>query len=136
MRRRLKSRCGAAIVETAVCIPILIAALFAVIEFSRAMQLQQTVRQAAFNGARTGATLNGTSSSVQTAVLTYINAIGISNPTVTVSPNPLLYTSPTVTVTVSASPVTNTWLLSYFTGSGNVTATISLDREVMAISNP
>jgi Flp pilus assembly protein TadG len=134
--RRSPRRRGAALVEFAICVPILIVILFAIIEFSRAMQLQQSVRQAAFEGARVGVTLDATTTTVQTAATNNATMVGITNPTVTITPNPLLYTSPTITVTVSASPVTNTWFLKYFAGSSPISATITLDREVQWVSNP
>jgi Flp pilus assembly protein TadG len=135
-QRRSARRRGAALVEFALCVPILFTVIFAIIEFSRAMQLQQTVRQAAFEGARVGVTLDATSSAVQTAAQNNAAMVGVTNTTVTVTPNPLAYTSPTVTVTVSASPVTNSWVLKFFTGASTVSATITLDREVQAVSNP
>lgn len=133
-------RRGAAIVEFAFCVPVLITVLFAIIEFSRAVQLQQSVRQAAFEGARAGVDLDATVSSVTTAVNTNAQIFGITLSSITVSPNPLTNTgssaSPTVTVTVSASPVTNSWFLKFFTGSNALSATITLDREVQGVSNP
>jgi Flp pilus assembly protein TadG len=132
--RQLRSRRGAAAVEFALCVPALFTVLFAIVEYSRVLQIQHAVRQAAFEGARAGVALDAATSDVTTAASTIINSLGITGASVGVTPNPLAYTSPTVTVTVSAVPASNGWFVRFFTGSMSITSTISLDREVQAVS--
>ena len=136
MKRLRRPRRGVAVVEFALCVPILLVVIFAIIEFSRAMQIQQTVRQAAFEGARAGLALDAAASDATTAATSIATAAGLNSPTVTVSPNPLSYTSQTVQVTVSVSPTNNSWFMRYVLGSQQIGATITLDREVQAVSNP
>ena len=100
---------AATAVEFAVCLPVLLAFVFGILEFSRATQLQQSTRLAAFEGARAGITLDAASSDVTTAVNRVMSAVSISNFSTTVSPSPLTYTSPTVTVTVNLDPTQNAW---------------------------
>jgi Flp pilus assembly protein TadG len=135
-RRLNQDRRGAATVEFALCASILFMVFFAIIEFSRAWQLQQAVRQAAFEGARAGLTLDAATADVTTAATTIMTAAGVSNATITISPSPLVYTSPTVSVTVSANPVSNGWFSRFFVTSNNISATVSLNREVQAVSVP
>jgi Flp pilus assembly protein TadG len=137
MRRRgrfYRERRGASVVEFALCAPVLFAVLFGIIEFSRMLQIQHTVRQAALEGARAGIALDAQTSDVQTAATNITGIIGIVNPTVTISPNPLLWASTTISVTVSADPGQNGWLLWFFTAGKPVTATITMDREIQAVS--
>ncbi len=139
MRRALKpchERRGTSVVEFAVCLPVLLAFTFGTIQFSRMVQLQHTLRLAAFEGARAGVTLDSSSADVQNKVAGTLAVLGVNNPTVTITPNPLAYTSPTITVTVSADPTQNAWL-NWFPATGNpISATVTLNREVQAVSSP
>ena len=137
MRRRgryLAKRRGASVVEFALCAPVLFAVLFGIIEFSRMLQIQHTVRQAALEGARAGVALDAQTSDVQTAATNITGIIGIVNPTITINPSALSWSSQTITVTVSADPGQNGWLLWFFTAGKPVSATITMDREVQAVS--
>ena len=120
----------------AFCVPVFLVVVLALIEFSRMLQIQHTVRQAALEGARAGLTLDGSLANATTAATAITSSIGIINPTITVTPNPLSYTSPNITVTVSADPGKNGWLLRFFTAGKPVSGTITMSREVQAISSP
>ncbi|HEV3002804.1 MAG TPA: TadE/TadG family type IV pilus assembly protein [Pirellulales bacterium] len=135
-RRTAACRRGTSVVEFAFCAPVVFLVLFAVIEFSRVTQLQQSVRQAAFDGARAGVALDAATADVTNAATATATAVGISNPTVTMAPNPLTYLSPTVSVTVSTTPASNGWFLRFFNASSVISSTITLDREVQSISAP
>ena len=130
------NRSGAAAVEFALCLPVLFAFVFGILEFSRVTQLQQSVRLAAFEGARAGISLNASTTDVQTAVNKIMTATGITNYTTTITPNPLTYSSTTVTVNVSLDPTQNAWIKWYVKSNNTVDATIVLQREVQAVSVP
>ncbi|MGH7193509.1 MAG: TadE/TadG family type IV pilus assembly protein [Candidatus Saccharimonadales bacterium] len=127
-------RRGAATVELAFCLPVLFIFVFAVLEFSRNLQLHQTIREAAFEGARAGIALDASTSDVTNAATAITNISAIQNPTISVMPNPLNYNSPTVSVTVSTTPASNGWFLKFFNSSSVISATITLNREVQAVS--
>ncbi len=129
-------RRGATAVEFALCLPVLFTLLFGILEFSRVTQLQQSARLAAFEGARAGISLNATTSDVQKAVNRVMSAVVISNYTTTITPSPLTYSSSSVCVKVSLDPTTNAWF-TWFVSSGNsITASVTLLREVQAVSVP
>jgi Flp pilus assembly protein TadG len=137
MQRQIRShkeRRGASAVEFALCAPVLFAVLFAIIEYARMLQIQHTVRQAALEGARAGINIDASTSDVTTAATNITNIIGIVNPTITITPNPLLWASTTISVTVSANAGQNGWLLWFFTSGSAITATITMDREIQAVS--
>jgi Flp pilus assembly protein TadG len=137
MQRRGRSqqnRRGSSVVEFALCAPVLFAVLFGIIEYSRMLQIQHTVRQAALEGARAGINLDASTSDVSTAVTNITGVIGIVNPTVTINPNPLQWASTTITVTVSANAGQNGWLLWFFTAGSPISATITMAREINAVS--
>jgi Flp pilus assembly protein TadG len=135
-QKRLYGRRAAATVEFALCVPVLVTVLFAIIEFSRLLQLQHAVRQAALEGARTGMTIDGTAATAQIQANNILRMVGVTNGTVTISPNPIAYTSPSVSVTVSVDPAGNSWWMQFLTAGHPITATVTLGREVQAISVP
>jgi Flp pilus assembly protein TadG len=135
-QKRKTNRRGTATVEFALCLPVLLALVFGLVEFSRVTQLQQSARLAALEGARAGITLDATTSDVGAAVNRVMTAVCIPHYSTTITPNTLAYTSPSVTVTVSLDPTQNAWL-TWFTSSSNlITATVTLQREVQAVSAP
>lgn len=78
--RRWRSEDGAALIEAALTLPLLLLLSVSIIEFGRAYQVYQVVTNAAREGARV-AVLPGTSTSdVTTRVQAYLQAGQISNP--------------------------------------------------------
>ncbi len=129
-----QARRGAHIVEMALVLPILIMVVFGIIEFARANQIRQTVKQAAYEGARVGITTDATVTNVQTSANSVLSSVGITGATVTVSPNPITSTTTFVTVTVSASATANGWFMKYFTAGQAITAAVTLESENSGIS--
>lgn len=135
-QKQRQNRGGAAMVEYAICLPILLALLFGLLEFARMTQLQQTARLAAFEGARAGITLNSSTSDVKAAVNHVMSAVAVSTFTTTITPTTLGYTSPTVTVKVSVPAQANAWFHWFVPNNTTITASITLSREVQAVSSP
>ena len=133
-RRKQQARRGAHIVEMALVLPILIMVVFGIIEFARANQIRQTVKQAAYEGARVGITLDASVSNVQTAANSVLSSVGITGSTVTVTPNPISSSTQFVTVTVSTSATANGWFMKYFTAGQPIAATVTLESETSGIS--
>ena len=135
-RSSRQNRRGVALVEFAMCVSVLFLFMFAMIEFSRVLQIQHVIRQAAFEGARAAATLDATTATVQAQVNKVLSAGSLVNATTTITPNPLTYSSTTATVNISVDPAGNSWMINYVTPGHPITATITLDREVQAVSVP
>lgn len=141
IKRRIRphqnhSRCGAAAVEFACCLPVLLAFIFGILEFSRATQLQQSARLAAFEGARAGISLDAQTSDVTTAVNRVMSAVSIPHYTTTITPNPLTYNASSISVTVSMDPTQNAWFTWFLTSSNTISANVTLLREVDSVSAP
>src|SRR5258708_6413491 len=124
--RTAPRRRGATAVEMAFCVPIVLTVLFGIIEFSRILQLQQSVRQAAFEGARAGVALDAVTADVTNASTSIASIVSIKNPTITIVPTPLASASPTVSVTVSTTPASNGWFLRFFNKASVISSTITL----------
>ena len=90
MRRRMRcnQRRGAAAVEFAVVAPVFFLVVLGVIEFTRAMMVEELITNAAHEGARAGVLDGAQASDVDNAVNNYLSAAGISGATTTVSPSP------------------------------------------------
>jgi len=68
MRPHQRSRRGAAIVEAALCIPIIILLMFGTLEICAGIHLKESLTIAAFEGARTGAKRQATRAQVEQRV--------------------------------------------------------------------
>jgi Flp pilus assembly protein TadG len=109
-----RNRRGAAAVEFAIVAPIFFLMVFGLIEFGRAVMVQQVLTNAAREGARVGVLDSPTPTAglVNTTVTNYLQNAGISGATVTINP-----TEPTtagygatVTVTVQIPFKNVSWL--------------------------
>ena len=135
-RKRIGDRRGTTSVEFALCLPVLLAFVFGIFEFSRVTQLKQSTRLAAFEGARAGISINAATTDVQAAVNRVMSAVSISNFTTTITPNPLTYTSASISVTVSLDPTQNAWFTWFVHSNNTITVNVILLREVQAVSVP
>src|SRR5690242_20422982 len=78
-------RRGAALVEMAICLPVLIMIILAVIEFGRAMMVAELLNDAARVGARQAIISGTTDSTVSQTVTNFLQSTGISSQSVTVT---------------------------------------------------
>ena len=85
MRTRLHNERGAALLETAITIPIILLIAVGIFEFGRAYQTQQVLTNAAREGARTAVLPDATDAQVTTIVRNYLTSGGLKavNPVIT-----------------------------------------------------
>jgi Flp pilus assembly protein TadG len=105
-RRKPTQRWGAAVVEFAVTLPVLVVLVFGTVEISNGIFLRQALSEAAYEGARAAARPLGTQVSTQARIREVLASRGIDNETVTFSPSPNTAARGTklqVTVSVPAS---------------------------------
>lgn len=114
---------AATIVEFAVVLPILFLFLFGTIEFGRLMMVEQTLTNAAREGARLAVLEGATASQVVARVNNYLNVSGISGQTVTLNPSDPASVSvdQPVTVTVAVPYSSIAWLPGSFAGLSDLT---------------
>jgi Flp pilus assembly protein TadG len=125
------ARAGAAAVEFAVVVPVLILIVFGMIEFSRVMMVEQILTNAAREGARKGSLPGTTTSDVTTAVSNYMTNSGLSGQTTTVSPDPSTANpGDAITVTVSIPFNNVSWLpVPMFLGGKTLSASVVMAKE-------
>jgi hypothetical protein len=82
-----RKRRGTATVEFALVAPIFFMLIFGMIEFGRAVMVQQILTNASREGARVAVLDGSTGSSVRSTVTTYLSNAGISGATTTITPS-------------------------------------------------
>ncbi|MEZ6094881.1 MAG: TadE/TadG family type IV pilus assembly protein [Pirellulaceae bacterium] len=100
-RRRGNSRRGAAAVEFAMCLPLLLLLVLGAFEVCRASMLQHAAESAAYEGARAGVIPGATPQRCQDASAFILRSLGVRNFVVTTDPTNITPTSPTIHVQVS-----------------------------------
>jgi Flp pilus assembly protein TadG len=133
MRRKRSQRRGAAMVEFALISPVLLLFLVGMIEFGRAIVVQQLITNASREGARVaGYDTTSQTSTVTSAVNAYLTNVNISGATTTVTPNPPSGASDGQQVSVAVSiPYSKvSWVPSpFFLGGQTLSATCVMRRE-------
>ncbi len=108
--RQRKTRRGAAAVEFAISITILLMIVFASIEFVRLNMLRQGVEHASYMAARRGIVTGATASEVQAVAEAHLSLLGVSGATVTVDPLKITDETKIVRVDVIVPTTGNTWV--------------------------
>jgi Flp pilus assembly protein TadG len=85
MTTRLRNQRGAALLETAITLPLILLISVAIFEFGRAYQVQQVLTNAAREGARIAVLPDYTDAQVTSVVRSYMTGGGLTpiNPTIT-----------------------------------------------------
>ncbi|HUN80333.1 MAG TPA: TadE family protein [Phycisphaerae bacterium] len=129
LRRRCMRR-ASAVVETAVVAPLLILAMFGMVEVGQAYNVKQTVTLAAREGARAAALPGATQADAQAAVDASMGMAGLTGYTMTTNMAGLQPTDTQVWVKVSLpfdrASYTGTMMGG---GSYNITSTTTMRRE-------
>lgn len=101
--RHIHSRKGAVVVEAALTLPLLVIIMLCIVEYSRAIMVQQLLDNACREGARLAVQNNATATGVTNAVTAYLQKMNISGATVSVTPNPLSSSTNGQGITVAVS---------------------------------
>jgi Flp pilus assembly protein TadG len=135
-RRCRRNRQGAAAVEFAIVAPLFFLLVFGMLEFGRAIMVQQVLTNAAREGARIAVldSPNPTHDQVVNTVTSYMQNSGISGINVTMNPNEPTTASygQLVTVTVNVPFNSVSWLPApWFLGGATLTASAVMRRETV-----
>jgi len=133
--RRIRSnRRGAAVVEAAFCIPLIIILMFATLEISAGYYLKESLTIAAYEGARTGAKRRATRAQVIQRVQDILDARNVSlgdSGTIQVTPSSLesMQTLQPLTVTVTAPSAGNSAFVFNALANRTIRAEVRMARE-------
>jgi len=123
------NRRGAAVVEFAICLPVICMFVLGVIETANAIFVQQALTSAAYEAANVASAMGNTSAQGQSCATQVLNAMGVSGGTVTITPA-VTAATPTGTmieVTCSAPLGANSAIFGYFTTT-TLTAKVRMTR--------
>jgi len=125
-RARRSARRGAAAVEFAFVASVFFFFLFACIEFGRMNTVRQTANNAAYEAARKCIVPGATNAEGVAAAQAVLDAVGIRNATIAVTPATIVSTTPNVTVQVTVPLRDNLWVQPLFLGGITVGSTCTL----------
>lgn len=139
MKKKTQSRTGATTVEFALTIPILFLIVFGGLELGRASMLGHTADHAAYVAARQAIVPGANVDDVRQRAIDHLNAHGIRDYEIEVSPETITHETTLVDVRVSFPLSTNSFVLpEYVTGdlSGNCQLITERPPALMAVSLP
>lgn len=117
-KRSTEPRYGAAAVEFAIAISVLLMIIFASIEFARMNMVKHSIEHASYLAARHGIITGAKVSDVKSAAEFHLDVIGVSGETVTVSPSNIDDDTTVIEVTIDVPMTGNTWISpAYFGGT-------------------
>jgi Flp pilus assembly protein TadG len=124
------NRKGAAIVEFAVTLPIILLIVFATIELCCCYSIQQALKVAAYQGCRVGLSSESTQEIVERQTKFVLEARKINDFSISISQDPTQLTQGEfLTVQVNAPTETNLPFTNWIVGSRNLSASVSMMTE-------
>jgi Flp pilus assembly protein TadG len=123
------NRAGAAIVELALTLPIILFLLTCLLEFSRALMLKQTVDSAAYEGARAAVVVGSTPQAARDSVDALMKATRLKQWVTDIDPLVFDNQTSTVSVRVAVSVADNSWITPFFFQGRIISSTVTLLTE-------
>ena len=133
MRKRVRSkRNGAAVVELAVCLPVIFLLLMASLEICTKIFLLESLTVAAYETAIEGARTGGTTSSAVARGTAILSSRGVQGYAITISPAPESTSwGTTMTITVTAPSSSNSVVPTQRFNTGTLQAQIKAVKEAI-----
>jgi len=124
-------RHGAAMVEMAVCLPVIILIVFGAMEAAGMIFLKQALVQSAYEAVKIASKSDGTESAARTAATNVVNGRNLENVTVSFSPANVenVQRGDIVRVTVTAPADSNTYINFGFFRGRTLTVTSAMMKE-------
>ena len=132
MNRRLtkgNNRTGAAMVEFAICAPLLFLLFFASMEFCRVAMIRHTADNAVYEGCRVGIIPGATNAEVVAEAQLILNSLALTNVGVNVTPAVIDKDTDEVTVRVTVPLDDNAWVPNQFVAGRTIDRQLTLRRE-------
>ena len=124
-----KPHSGAALVEFAFVLPIIMIFFYGMVELSRVMLLQHSVDTAAYEGARNAMVPGATASDAIASAKQLLTAAGLKSALITVEPTTISESTPLVTVRIELPVGENAWITPFWFKSGAVVSEVTLITE-------
>lgn len=114
-------------------LPLIMTIAFAMIELSRLMLLQHTADTAAYEGARHAMVPGATAAEAALAAQDLIDANGLRDVSIFVTPSEIREDTPLLTVRVEVPVAKNSWIAFFRVGSYEVSSEVTLYCERPAV---
>ncbi len=123
-------RKGLAVVELAICLPLMVLLTFGAIEAANAIYLKQTLVTAAYEAARKATALNGTQADGEARYLEVVNSVGMKGTAITFTPQITSLTLPgtPIKVTVTAPADSNSFSVRRFMKGTTLRGAVTMPR--------
>jgi len=117
-QNRNNTRRGAAAVEFAIAITILMLIVFTAIEFTRISMLKHSVEYASYRAARKGIIVGADTKDIRAAAQEHLDLLRVTNASISVNPSKITDDTQIVTVLIDVPVSGNSWVSPiYFSGS-------------------
>jgi len=127
--RGLGHRSGTAVVEFALCLPLILAMVFGVVQTSNAIYLQQALTAAAYEAGNIVCVTGGTSTTAMSNANAVLTAMRVASPTVTIAPTVTNNTTTGTEITITCSaPLSSNSLIFGFLGDRTLQAKLVTQR--------
>jgi Flp pilus assembly protein TadG len=103
-------------VEFAIVVPIVVLLFLASVEFARFSMLRHVIDNASYEAARWVVVPGANVDEAKERALAMLDVLGVRNAEITVSPSPILETTPAVTVRIDVKTLDNQWIMPLYTG--------------------
>ena len=120
---------GAAAVEFAICLPVLVLIVLASIELTNFIYLKQSLTAAAYEGVREAVRRDGTDASTNTAIQQVLTARRIAGSVVRIRPGTLISPGELLTVEVTAPSTANRIIIPRFVNGMSARATATMMKQ-------
>jgi Flp pilus assembly protein TadG len=127
---RTPSRRGLAVVELAICLPIMVMLTFGAVEAANAVYLKQMLVTAAYEAARKATAMGCTQAEGEARYQEIVDSIGIKGSSITFTP-PITNSTPSGTaikVTVTAPADSNAFSIRQYMKGATLRATVTMPR--------
>lgn len=134
MRSRLRSHRratprGAALVEFAMTLPLLLAFLAGMLELSRVLMLQHTADTAAYEGARNAMVPGAAADEAYKTAESLLKCAGVKRYSIQVSPTQITESTPLIHVKVDIPVAANSWIAPQWLFGSSVTGDVTIFCE-------
>lgn len=128
--RSRRGRRGAALVEFAICLPVIVAIVFGTIEACEMVYLKRNVTQAAYEGARTAIVPETTAAQAEVAIQQVLDDRSITGTAISISPTTTAAAAPGTYIAVEVTaPVKGNVFSSFLTSGSSVSAHVEMMKE-------
>jgi Flp pilus assembly protein TadG len=124
------TRSGLAVVELAICLPLMVMLTFGAIEAANAIYLKQTLVTAAYEAARTATALGATQADGEARYSEVVNAVGMKGSAIAFSPSitPTTASGTAIKVTVTAPADSNSFSIRRFMKGTTLKAVVTMPK--------